>query len=212
MRDIPVFCSEFGAASLILKKIPYTKEAYIRIQDTLQPEQLLKECREFCIAAGAEKVYATGNDVLRAYPRHTTLLRMQCARDFLGETDAALFPVQEDTAEQWRVIYNEKMLRVPTATYLSLLDIKKIASEGNAYFVHRNHTLLGIGLVQNGNIDAIASVIKGAGEEVMLALCSAVQGDTVTLTVADNNLPAVNLYRRLGFLTVEELESWYKII
>ncbi len=115
MRDIPVFCSEFGAASLILKKIPYTKEAYIRIQDTRQPEQLLKECREFCIAAGAEKVYATGNDVLRAYPRHTTLLRMQCARDFLGETDAALFPVQENTAEQWRVIYNEKMLHVPTA-------------------------------------------------------------------------------------------------
>ncbi len=95
---------------------------------------------------------------------------------------------------------------------MSFLDIKKIAGEGNAYFVHRNHTLLGIGLVQDGNIDAIASVIKGAGEEVMLALCSAVQGDTVTLTVADNNLPAVNLYRRLGFLTVEELESWYKII
>lgn len=212
MRDIPVFWSEFGAASLILKKIPYTKEAYIHMRDTLTPDALLNECVDFCKAAGAEKVYATGNDILSEYPRHTTLLRMQCARDYLTETDASLFPVQENTAEQWRTIYNERMLRIPTATYLSAFDMKNIVADGNAYFVHRNQTLLGIGLVQGSNIDAITSVVKGAGEDVMLTLCSVAGSDTVTLTVADNNLPAVNLYRRLGFLTVEELESWYKII
>jgi hypothetical protein len=212
MRDIPVFCSAFGAASLILKKIPYTKEAYIHIRDTQTPDDLLQECVDFCKAAGAEKIYATGHESLLKYPRYTTLLHMQCAADFLEETDAALFPVQENTAEQWRGIYNEKMLRVPTATYLTSFDMKKIAEEGNAYFVHRGQNLLGIGLLRGSNIDAIASVVKGAGETVLLALCSAAREDTLTLTVADNNLPAVNLYRRLGFLTVKELESWYKII
>lgn len=212
MRDIPVFCTESGAASLVLKKIPYTQEAYIHIRDSLEPKRLLEECRDFCVAAGAEKVYATGDAILSEYPRYTTLLRMQCARDFLAETDASLFPVQENTAEQWRTIYNERMLRVPTATCLSAFDMKKVITEGNAYFVHRNHTLLGIGLVQGSNINAIASVVKGAGEDVLLALCSVAGSDTVTLTVADNNLPAVNLYRRLGFHTVEELESWHKII
>ena len=36
MKDIPVFTTDFGVASLILKEIPYRGEAYIRIQD-LQP-------------------------------------------------------------------------------------------------------------------------------------------------------------------------------
>ena len=212
MRDIPVFYSEFGAASLILKKVPYTKEAYIHIRDTQDPEMLLKECVDFCVAAGAEKVYATGHESLTQYPRRTTILRMQSAREFMTETDAALFPVQENTAERWRDIYNEKMLRVPNAAYLTFLDMKKLCQDGTAYFVHRGDTLLGIGMISGSNIDAIAAVVPGSGEDVMLALCSAVQEETVTLTVADNNLPAVNLYRRLGFITTEEQESWYKII
>ena len=33
MRDFPIFTSEFGVSSLILKEIPYRGEAYIRIRD-----------------------------------------------------------------------------------------------------------------------------------------------------------------------------------
>ena len=209
MRDIPVFCSEYGAASLILKKIPYTKEAYIYIRDTQTPNELLKECRDFCVAAGAETIYATGHEILASYPRYTTVLRMQCDRGSLPQTDAMLFPVQDGTWEQWRKVYNEKMLRVPTAAYLGYLEKDKVM--GRAYFVHDKGTLLGIGMITEGNIDAIASVVKGAGMEVLLALSSLTGFDTITLLVADNNLPAVNLYRRAGFLTVSEQESWYKI-
>ena len=54
MRNIPVFTTEFGVGSLILREIPYRQEAYIRIQDTGQPEIFLKECVDFCKTAGAE--------------------------------------------------------------------------------------------------------------------------------------------------------------
>ena len=50
MRDIPVFTTQYGVASLVLREIPYRQEAYISIQSSLQPEQLLEECIGFCRA------------------------------------------------------------------------------------------------------------------------------------------------------------------
>ena len=43
MKDIPVFTTENGAASLILREIPYRKRAHIRLQATREPEALLEE-------------------------------------------------------------------------------------------------------------------------------------------------------------------------
>lgn len=212
MRDIPVFCTEFGVATLVLKNIPLKKEAYIHIRDTQAPQTLLKECCDFCAAAGAEKMFAEGHGFLDQYPLYTTVLRMQCPVDRLPMSTASLFPVQETTLEQWREIYNKRMMEVPTAAQLSYLDAKKLAEEGNAYFVHSDGALLGIGVVNGTNVEAVASVVPGCGETVMLALCSVIPGDTATLAVADNNLPALSLYRRLGFVEVAELETWHKII
>ena len=78
MKDIPVFTTDFGVASLILKEIPYRGEAYIRIQD-LQPGMIgpmIDECVSFCEMAGAETVYATGSEELEGYPFDVTMIRM----------------------------------------------------------------------------------------------------------------------------------------
>ena len=48
MKDIPVFTTQNGVASLILQEIPAQGCAYIRLQATLSPEQLLTECIAFC--------------------------------------------------------------------------------------------------------------------------------------------------------------------
>ena len=42
MKDFPVFTTEYGVASLILKEIPYQGTAYITLQDSLEPEKLLE--------------------------------------------------------------------------------------------------------------------------------------------------------------------------
>ena len=212
MRDFPLFCTDSGVASLILKKIPYTKEAYIYIRDTQDPDALLKECCDFCKTVGAIDIYATGHDCLAVFPLHTTLLQMQCNNVQVRPDDVLLFPVQENTVDQWRNIYNSRMLNVPNATYLTWLDAKKIAESGSAYFVHEKGELLGIGLISGNHIDVVATVIRGSGEKVMRALCGAISEDMVSLTVAINNQHAMELYSRMGFVPVKQLESWYKII
>ena len=60
MKDIPMFTTPYGVASLSLREVPYQKAAYICILSADQPEMLLEECVSFCRACGAEKVYAKG--------------------------------------------------------------------------------------------------------------------------------------------------------
>ena len=119
MRDMPFFTTEFGVASLTLAEIPYKQEAYIRLQSTKQPGELLQECIAFCRACGAERIYAAGDAVLQAYPLYTEIWRMHCSKAALEETDACLFPVQKETLELWRQHYNDRMRDVPNAACAS---------------------------------------------------------------------------------------------
>ena len=90
MRDIPVFDTQYGVASLVLKEIPYQQTAYITIQSSCEPEMLLQECVGFCRACGGARIYATGDPVLEKYPMHTAMWQMQCLVDSLPDTDASL--------------------------------------------------------------------------------------------------------------------------
>lgn len=99
MKDIPAFTTENGIASLILREIPYSTAAYVRIHAAEAPEALLEECKGFCLGAGAKAVYAAGHAVLEAYPLHTAIWRMRRRKEGLPDTDAALWPVQERTLE-----------------------------------------------------------------------------------------------------------------
>lgn len=211
MKNIPVFATEFGAASLILKEIPYTAEAYVKIQDTQDPEKLIAECCSFCKMAGAQRVYATGHPYLEKYPIHTAVWRMTVARSALADTDASLFPVTEHTLEQWRSLYNQRMADVPNAAYITVSDAKEMLSRGDGYFVHKDGELLGIGRASGERIDAVIAAKPGAGKEVVLALSHALSGEQAVLEVASANHRALTLYTRLGFLKTAETVCWYKV-
>lgn len=211
MQNIPMFTSEYGIASLILESVPYRREAYIRIQSTQEPEKLLEECVKFCKTCGAERIYATGHPFLEKFSFRTAILQMKGSREALGETDAALFPVQEKTAEKWRGIYNERMKDVDNAAWISFAEMKKILKAGDAYFIHRDGVLLGIGKAKGDRMDAVVSVRSGAGADVVRALAHGLSEDTVTIEVASTNERALKLYQRLGFVPVAELSRWYEI-
>lgn len=212
MRDIPVFTTSAGVASLTLKEIPYKGLAYIRLQDSVDPEVLLKDCVAFCRAAGAERIYATGHEILEKYPIHTAIWRLSCLKNSLPKTDAAVFPVQDKTLEQWRQIYNTRMKNIPNAATMSLFDGQEMLKKGDGYFVHRDDTLLGIGKASDDKIEAVISVIPGSGQDVLVALCNALSDDRVTVEVASANTRALDLYMRLGFIQTAEISRWYKII
>lgn len=212
MKDIPVFTTEHGAASLFLREIPYRKRAHIKLQSTQEPEKLLEECISFCRACGAEWCDAAGNAYLEKYPLITALISMTRDRESIPETDACLFPVTEKTVQLWLDIYNERMADVPNAAYMDGTDGRELLKTGDGYFVHRDGKLLGIGKASGDFIDAVISVVPGMGETVVLALASVLTGDTVRLMVAGANTRAVRLYERMGFIPVKELSRWYRVL
>ena len=211
MRDMPVFTTEYGVASLVLKEIPYKETAYILIRDSLEPEKLIEECAAFCRAVGAEHIFATGHEALEKYPLHTSVLEMRGTAWVDAEKLQSLFPVTEQTVGRWRQIYNERMKTVDNSCTLESRDEKKILESGGAYFVHSCGELLGIGWLEEETLLAVASVRSGAGETVMHSLMSLVEGASVTLEVASTNERAIRLYEKLGFLKTREISRWYRV-
>ena len=212
MKDIPMFTTEYGAAGLILREIPCRKEAYVRVHWTADPKALLEECAAFCKALGAEKIFATGDSYLECYPLHTAVFTMRCSTDALGETDAALFPVQENTLARFLDIYNSKIMHVDNAASMSLHDGRKMLEEGDGYFVHKEKKLLGIGRAKGENILFLASIVPGAGKDILLALNHALSGDCAQLDVASTNQKAIALYESLGFYRICEKVRWFQIV
>lgn len=212
MKNIPVFTTKNGAASLILKEIPYRQESYIHIQSSQNPLVLLDECVSFCRACGAEKIYASGDPTLTKYPIHTRIWEMR-GELFISEEDIpSMFPVTETTVEKWRSIYNEKMKNIDNASTLESRDEKRILESGGAYFVHDNGNLLGIGWMIDQHLEAIASVRQGAGELLCKAMQSLIPQQQITLEVASTNTKAVQLYERLGFIKTGERSIWYRVL
>lgn len=212
MKDIPMFTTEYGVASLVLKEIPYKATAYVKLLSSLESEKLLDECIRFCRMCGAEIVDATGDPILENYPFTTAIYAMQCPRAQLPETDACLFPVTEHTLADWLKIYNQRMKDVPNAAYMDSRDGKALLKSGDGYFVHRDGKLLGIGKAAGDTIDAVISAERGMGETVVRTLAGALNCDTVRLTVASTNALALRLYERLGFTKTAELSRWYRVL
>ena len=211
MRDIPVFTTQNGVASLILKKIPYTKEAFVHVRDSLTCAELLKECIDLCRMAGAEIVYATGHNSLTAYPLACVVHRYRVARLALPKTDAIALPATMEQKDWWRKVYNQKMEMVHAAAPLALTDTEQLIHDGQAFCVCKDCLILGIGVACDGMIQAVASLQPGAGRDVVLALAATLATPDVTLHVAGTNSKALRLYNDLGFLECGALEHWYKI-
>ena len=211
MRDFPVFTTPNGVASLVFKEIPYKGVAFVTIRDTQCPDELLKECVDFSKIAGANKVYATGHTFLQKFPLHTQIWQMRCLREDLPAADGALFPVTEETLDAWREIYNRRMAGVDNAATMTKAEGEKLLDRGAGYFVHKDGTLLGIGIAEADKVEAVASVVPGAGQTVMLTLCGCIFSESIQLEVASTNKPALRLYEKLGFIKTAELSSWYDV-
>lgn len=212
MKDIPMFTTENGAASLVLREIPVRATAYVTIQASHSPQALIAECVDFCRVCGAQTVYASGDGCDGVYPVYTILVEMCRETENLRQTDAALFPVTEQTVARWREICNKRMEQVPNAAYLTAWDERSVLEDGDAYFVHRGGELLGVGKASGETVELVASVKPGTGEDVMLALLSALSGQTARVVVAQENSRAISLYQKLGFTAVREVSRWYKIL
>lgn len=212
MKDIPIFTTDYGVASLMLEEIPYKKVAFVHVQDVQQGKlkEHLAECIGFCRAAGAEKVLATGHPALESYPVHSIVEEMSLAYE-PQEPQAMLWPVTSETVTSWREQYNRAMAEIDNHTTLTVHHEQSILASGGAYFVHQNGEPLGLGWVQGEQLLAVVSFQPGKGELISRTLFTAMNTDRITLEVVASNTRAVALYQRMGFVKTRELRRWYKI-
>ena len=211
MKDFPMFTTEFGIASLVLREIPYRGEAFILIQDTLQPDELLAECISFCRICGAEKIYARGHEIVEKYPLHCIVYEMR-GRAEVDETKVEnLWPVTEETVTQWRELMNEKMRPVDNSGTLEKKEEREILDSGGAYFVHHEGELLGAGWLVDNELRLVASCKAGMGERVCHTLFSLIPGQEVKLDVVSTNTRAIRLYEKLGFIRTSERRRWHRV-
>ena len=213
MKDIPMFTTDSGVSSLILKEIPYKQLAFIHVQDvqTGQLKPHLEECISFCRMLGAEKILAKGHEELQSYPLHSVVVEMTLMPE-QREPEANLWPVTQESVTKWREIYNEAMGKFDNHATLTFHDEKQIVQSGGAYFVHRDGALLGIGWMDGQELLALVSVIPGMGETVARTLFTTVGSDKITLEVVSDNLRAVKLYERMGFVKTREVSRWYRML
>ena len=212
MKDFPMFTTEFGVASLILREIPYRSEAFVLIQDSRQPEELLSECISFCRMCGAEKAYARGHEILERYPLHCIVFEMRGTARVDESKVENLWPVTEQTVGQWRELMNEKMRPVDNAATLVKKGEQEILDKGGAYFVHHSGELLGAGWLVDNELLLLASCKSGAGERICHTLFSLIPDQEVRLDVTSTNHRAIRLYEKLGFVKTAEHRRWYKVL
>lgn len=211
MKDFPIFDTEYGIASLVLKEIPYKGIAYIILREVWDAEKLLEECVCFCRMCGADTICAAGHENLEQYPLYTSVLEMRGEATVNRAELKNLFPVTEATVGKWREIYNEKMRPIDNAATLTAFDEKRIVESGGAYFVHEEGCLLGIGWLDDTELLAVAAAKPGTGMTVMNTLMSLVEGAQMRLEVASSNERAIRLYEKLGFIKTKEVSRWYRV-
>lgn len=213
MRDFPIFTTDFGVSSLVLREIPYKKTAYIRIRDVQEDffNEHLEECVKFCRMAGAERIFAAGHQKLESNPLYTAVWEMRTDAWVDRTKLRNLFPVTEQTVAQWRAIANERLFDVDNSATLEARDEKEILSSGGAYYIHDDGELLGIGWMKDTKLLLMAAVKAGVGELVMHSLMSLVEGSPILLEVASTNARAIRLYEKTGFIKTAEIASWYEV-
>ena len=210
MRDFPMFTTEYGVASLILKEVPYRQEAYIILQATEQPEELLQECVSFCRMVGAEKIYVRGHEIAETYPLHCTIYEMHGPVAVDESKVDRLWPVTRETVGTWREFLNARLRHIDNAGTLDQKMEKQIL-EGGAYFIHRDGKMTGAGWLVEDELKLIAAAENGTGERVLHTLLSVSHPEQIRLEVVSTNVRAIRFYEKMGLIKTAQLRSWYRV-
>lgn len=217
MKDIPIFTSPFGMATLILREIPTKQYAYVMVRSHQEGKlpQLLEECRAFCAMAGAVHVLATADEPLDFLPHVHDMLAFTCRREALPPPlrPVELAPVTAENGAQFLALYNRLFYPVINAATYTQTDLTRVLEKGQAYLALVGGQVAGLGELTESELCAIAVApeFRGLGHRLALTLFARMSCEVVHLRVSSANEGALRLYGRLGFDRSSVLSRWYRL-
>ncbi len=218
MKNIPVFTTQFGSASLILQEIPYRRTAYVLVRHVYGGglRDLLDACGEFCFQAGAETVFVSAEPPPDFLPHVHDMLELFCHRDDLPQlgSSVTLEPVTAEHEEWFRQNYNRLFRGIPNAATCTAANFREFKSAGGRSYMALLHgTPVGFGQVLDNELCSIGILPEYQGRRLgwrlTLALLGLLDGPEYTLKVSSANRPAMRLYEKLGFQRKQLISSWY---
>lgn len=216
MQNIPIFTAEHGLASLILREIPYSGSAYVMLRAVWngQTAALLAECRQFCLAAGAETVFAS-QERAELPARHAyDILELSRPRAGLPLPDrqVALEPLTENNAAVYLDIYNRCFRAVPGAASYDREDMRRLMGKDLAFLAKRDGRYAAVAELGEGSLAGVAVLpeFRGLGHDWTLTVLARLETPVLKLRAASTNTRALALYRRLGFGADQVVSRWWK--
>ena len=217
MKNIPLFTSTYGIATLILREIPWSGSAYVLVRSVWneQKEALLEECKSFCRAVGAKEIFATyGMEELPAEHAYDMLAMTRPKTGLpVSERPVDLEPLTKANSEAYLRIYNTCFVSVPSAASYDAASLDPLYGEDLAWLAKVDGVYAGVAEISKAGLEGIAVLpeYKGLGYELALAVLPMVPSAELRLKVASINDRAVALYDRLGFLSKGAEKRWWRL-
>ena len=219
MKNIPVFISQGGTATLILTEIPHRGIAYVVLRTVIPGglSPMLQECAAFCHSCGAKLCFVSPGDTGEQlpFPHAYDIYHLRIAKSSLPILDSpiSLTPINPDNDTIYQQIYNQCFQSVSHALTYDRSQIDRIYRCGQQAFLALTNTgtPCGIGELHENELAAVGLLpdYRGCGMELTLSLLAHCPGPEITLTVASDNLPALKLYSKLGFSVCGIESKWY---
>lgn len=215
MKNIPMFTSAYGVATLVLREIGWNGHAYVLVRSVWngQTAELLEECRSFCRAVGADTVWACWETNELPAEHAYDMITMARPKAGLPAPDRAveLEQVTPETAEAYLRIYNQCFRDVPSAASYDRKSLEPLYGEDLAWLARVDGQYAGVAEISKEGLEGIAVLpeFRGLGRNLALSVLPMVPSVTLRLKVASTNLRAIALYERLGFAPEKLERRWY---
>lgn len=217
MKNIPMFTSSCGLATLILKEIAWNSRAYVLVRSVWndQTAALLDECRSFCRAVGAEEIYASWDAEELPAEHAWDMIDMACPKSALPapRQTVELEQATPETAEDYLRIYNQCFRDVPAAASYDRKSLEPLYGEDLAWLAKAKGQYAAVAEISKEGLEGIAVLpeFRGLGYDLAAAVLRMVPSTEVRLKVASTNVRARRLYDRLGFAETGISRRWYRL-
>lgn len=217
MKNIPMFTSSYGLATLILKEIAWNGRAYVLVRSVWndQTAALLDECRSFCRAVGAEEIYASWDAEELPAEHAWDMIDMACPKSALPapRQTVELEQATPETAEDYLRIYNQCFRDVPAAASYDRKSLEPLYGEELIWLAKVRGQYAAVAEISKEGLEGIAVLpeFRGLGYDLAAAVLRMVPSTEVRLKVASTNVRARRLYDRLGFAETGISRRWYRL-